>query len=180
MGLFGVGPVDLVDDVVPVDAGGVVGVGGVLGLELLRELGVQERGHRRLEFAFDGFEVVQMLRSTRSDGLILHWFSGEVDQLPELLDLGCHFSVNSAVRRQILDALPIESLLPETDFPVARRRTGSRPGDTESIERILSEVHGVRPEDIRRQFYRNLRRIAVRSGAIDRIPPSLADLLLVA
>ena len=60
MGLFGVGPVDLVDDVVPVDAGGVVGVGGVLGLELLRELWVQERGLRRPEFAFDGFEVVDV------------------------------------------------------------------------------------------------------------------------
>ena len=60
MGLFGVGPVDLVDDVVPVDAAGVALVGGVLGLELLWELGVELRGHGGLELAFDGFEVVDV------------------------------------------------------------------------------------------------------------------------
>ena len=60
MGLFGVGPVDLVDDVVPVDAAGVALVGGVLGLELLWELGVEQRGHGGVELAFDGFEVVDV------------------------------------------------------------------------------------------------------------------------
>ena len=125
-------------------------------------------------------EVANMLRSTRSEGLILHWFSGDTEHVQELLGLGCNFSVNSAMRRPILEALPLEKVLPETDFPVARKRTGSRPGDTESIERILSEIHGLPVEELRRQFYRNLRRIAVRTGAIDRIHGPLADLLLTA
>lgn len=125
-------------------------------------------------------EVLRMLRSTRSEGLILHWFSGHVDQLPALLGLGCHFSVNSAMRRPILEALPLDRVLPETDFPVAKRRTGSRPGDTRAVENILSEIHGLNAELVRRQFYRNLRRVATRTGAIDRMQSSLADLLLVA
>ena len=42
------------------DAAGVALVGGVLGLELLWELGVEQRGHGGLELAFDGFEVVDV------------------------------------------------------------------------------------------------------------------------
>ncbi|MGZ0219509.1 MAG: hypothetical protein ACKVIY_10895 [Acidimicrobiales bacterium] len=41
MVLRGVGSVYLVDEVVPVDLGWIIGVGGVLGFELLWEFGVE-------------------------------------------------------------------------------------------------------------------------------------------
>lgn len=124
-------------------------------------------------------EVLEMLRGCRSKGLIMHWFSGDQDLVPDLLEMGCYFSVNTAMRRPILEALPLDRLLPETDFPVARRRTGDRPGDTHGIEQILATIHGADPHEVRTQFYRNLRRIAAQSGAIDRLPGHIVDRLLL-
>lgn len=123
-------------------------------------------------------DVLDLLSGCRSSGLIMHWFSGQAELLPDLLDIGCYFSVNTAMRSAVIEALPIDRILPETDFPVARRRTGRRPGDTATLESLLADIFGTEPAAMRRQFYRNLRRISMQSGAIDRMPPSLVELLL--
>ncbi|RFZ61278.1 hydrolase TatD [Mycobacterium liflandii] len=125
-------------------------------------------------------EVAKIVRLRRTQGVIMHWFSGRPEEVDELLSLGCYFSVNTAMRREILTALPLDRLLPETDFPVARRRTGSKPGDTDQLEKLLAEIHDSDPMHVRRQFYRNLRRMSVGTGAIDRMPMHVADLLLAA
>lgn len=125
-------------------------------------------------------EVAGLLHLHRPHGVIMHWFTGQPREADELLSLGCYFSVNTAMRREILSALPFDRLLPETDFPVTRRRTGSKPGDTGQIETLLAEIHGCDPAQVRRQFYVNLRRVSVETGAIDRMPMHVTDLLLAA
>lgn len=125
-------------------------------------------------------EIAKILEQHRPQGVIMHWFTGRAREADELLSLGCYFSVNTAMRRETLAALPVDRLLPETDFPVARRRTGSKPGDTGQLETLLAEIHGSDPAHVRRQFYRNLRRISVETGAIDRMPMHMTDLLLAA
>lgn len=125
-------------------------------------------------------EVTKIVRRHQPQGAIMHWFSGQREELNELLSLGVYFSVNVAMRREILSALPMDRVLPETDFPVARKRTGVRPGDTGQLESLLADIYGSDPADVRRQCYRNLRRISVTTGAIDRMPMHVVDLLLVA
>lgn len=125
-------------------------------------------------------ETLQILRQHRRPGVIMHWFTGSPAEADELLSLGCYFSANTAMRREMLETLPLDRLLPETDYPVARKRTGAKPGDTGALESLLADIHGNDPGDVRRQFYRNLRRISVESGAIDRMPMHLSDLLLTA
>ncbi len=109
-------------------------------------------------------EVANILDLHRPRGVIMHWFTGQPHEADKLLSLGCYFSVNTAVRREILSALPFDRLLPETDFPATRRRTGSKPGDTGQIETLLAEILGSDPAHVRRQFYRNLRRIGGGDG----------------
>lgn len=125
-------------------------------------------------------EIVELLRRRPRQGLILHWFSGRPAEVDQLLSIGCYFSVNTAMRRELLKAVPLDRLLPETDFPVARKRTGARPGDTAQLEILLGEIHQAQPLELRRQFYRNLRRISIETGAIDRMPAHLSDKLLAA
>lgn len=125
-------------------------------------------------------ETLRVLKERPHPGLIMHWFTGTTAEAAELLALGCYFSVNTAMRRDMLEGLPLDRLLPETDFPVARRRTGARPGDTARLETLLGEIHGAEPMMVRRQFYRNLRRVSVETGAIDRMPMHVSDLLLTA
>jgi TatD DNase family protein len=124
-------------------------------------------------------EVVRLVELHRPSGVMMHWFTGQPEEANKLLSLGCYFSVNTAMRREVLAALPLDRLLPETDFPVARKHTGTRPGDTGSLETLLAEIHGADPAELRRQFYRNLRKLSLATGAIDRMPARLADLLLL-
>lgn len=80
-----------------------------------------------------------------------------------------------------LARLPPDRMLPETDFPSSRRRTGAqRPGDLLAIETRLQMVWPQAEVSVRRQVYRNLRELAITSRAIERLPEQLVDLLLVA
>jgi TatD DNase family protein len=80
-----------------------------------------------------------------------------------------------------LASLPLERMLPETDFPSSRQRTGARrPGDVLAIETRLDALWQGAEPTVRRRLYRNLREIAIASRAIDCLPTRLVDLLLVA
>lgn len=53
---------------------------------------------------------------------ILHWYSGNLTVLKEALEIGCYFSVNSRMlmsqkARRILEMIPMERLILETDSP---------------------------------------------------------------
>lgn len=53
---------------------------------------------------------------------ILHWFSGTASELARAISLGCWFSVNgsmvkSARARQMIEAIPADALLVESDAP---------------------------------------------------------------
>jgi TatD DNase family protein len=125
--------------------------------------------------------VVDLLERVRRGDAILHWFLGSPGDVRRAIGLGCYFSVSSVIDPSRLEALPVDRVLPETDFPATRRRGGGdMPGDTSGIERTLS-VLWRRPEtDVRRQLYRNLRDLAARSGALDHLPENLSDQLLLA
>jgi TatD DNase family protein len=126
-------------------------------------------------------EVVDLLAETRPAGAILHWFTGTADTAARAARLGAYFSVSSAMRDDQLGALPRKCMLPETDFPNGEKRGGgSLPGDIAMIERRLATLWSLPSEEVRRLFYHNLRDIAVRSGAIERLPEVLTDLLLSA
>ena len=77
-----------------------------------------------------------------------------------------------------LRLIPPDLLLPETDYPSTANRGVRRPGDISKLESKLAEMYGWSTEKVRRRFYRNLRTLALASGAIERFPEQLADRLL--
>lgn len=125
-------------------------------------------------------DVVDMLERQPHPGAILHWFLGDQTAMRRAMSMGACFSVNGAMSDQRLKSLPRDRVLSETDFPSAGRRAGNRPGDTAALEARLAALWGVSVHAVRRQFYRNLRNLASRTGAIERLPETLADMLLFA
>ncbi len=125
-------------------------------------------------------EMVEIVSRRPRAGLIMHWFSGAPDEAQALADLGCYFSVNGATNREIIELLPLDRVLPETDFPVARKRGGRKPGDTTGVEGLIADLYQRNRSSIRIQFYKNLRRVSVESGAIDHLPDDLVKMLLLA
>jgi TatD DNase family protein len=81
----------------------------------------------------------------------------------------------------VLQRIPPDRMLPETDFPAGRRGGGGggrMPGDTEPVEVKVAELLGISRPEVRQLFWKNLRDISVASGALERYPEFVADILL--
>lgn len=57
--------------------------------------------------------------------IILHWYSGNLRTLKDAIDLGCYFSINQQMLlskngRDVVDALPINKILVESDAPFSK------------------------------------------------------------
>jgi len=125
--------------------------------------------------------VLEDLERRPPKAAILHWFSGTDDQAKRAVRAGWYFSVNVAMRETMVAALPPDRVLPETDFPSTRRHRGAaRPGDVDALESRLSAMWGIDTAEVRARLFRNLRAIAASSGAIERLPETLANLLVLA
>lgn len=80
---------------------------------------------------------------------ILHWFSGTVKELQLATEIGCWFSVGPAMLRSkagrgLVERMPRERVLPETDGPFARDATGKPlyPVSAKEVQAGAAEVWG--------------------------------------
>ena len=122
-------------------------------------------------------EVVELLHDTNVRGAILHWFNGDSTDIAGAVETDAYFSVNAAMNAEQIGQLPPERILCETDFP-ARKIRARKPADIQRIEQLLSKIWGQSPEMVRTQTWWNLRTLCERSGAIERLPETVADTLL--
>lgn len=109
-------------------------------------------------------EVLALLSRNEGCGApVLHWFTGTIRQLQTAVAQGCWFSVGppmlrSAKGRQLVQAIPRDRLLTETDGPFAR--IGPRqlePIDAHLAVQGLAALWGEPLEDTKRQLRSNLR-----------------------
>jgi TatD DNase family protein len=123
--------------------------------------------------------VIDVVRANPHPGLILHWFLGTPTEVAAAVAAGCYFSVNAAMSTEVIRHIPPDRMLPETDFPAGRRGGGGRmPGDTEPVEVKVADLLNISPSQVRQLFWKNLRDISVSSGALERYPEFVADILL--
>ncbi|CAA2136969.1 Qat anti-phage system TatD family nuclease QatD [Methylobacterium bullatum] len=113
-----------------------------------------------------GDEVLECLRLVPDAGVpILHWFSGTKTQVRRAVDQGCWFSVGppmaaSANGRSILEILPRDRVLTETDGPFAERDGRPlRPSDTADMASALGTAWNIPPAEVSTQLMANLRRL---------------------
>lgn len=71
-------------------------------------------------------ELLALLSEYEIKNVIFHWYSGPVDLIPDILAQGYYFSVNEAMclsknGRAIIEKIPRERLLTETDAPYNER-----------------------------------------------------------
>ena len=122
-------------------------------------------------------EVVDLIERHRHPGVILHWFLGTDDQLARALTAGAYFSVNGAMSDALIQAIPTDRLLPETDYP-ARQTRAKLPGAVSPLEQRLSRLWGLPEPEVRHRLWANLKTIAITNGALDGFSDELADRLL--
>ncbi|OEV30465.1 hypothetical protein AN219_10740 [Streptomyces nanshensis] len=122
-------------------------------------------------------EIVEHLHGADMRGAILHWFNGDAADITRAIETDAYFSVNAAMSEDQIRQMPPERVLCETDFP-ARKIRARKPADTQRIEQLLSQIWDKTPEEVRARTWWNLRTLSERSGALERLPESVADTLL--
>ena len=80
----------------------------------------------------------------RSRGkVVMHWFTGTKGEARQAIELGCYFSINAAMlvserHLAMLQAIPLDRLLTETDGPFTR--TGERPSKPSDAKWVVEEL----------------------------------------
>ena len=91
--------------------------------------------------------LLDELERIDSPGRVLHWWLGDSALTVRAVELGCYFSVppSAAARRpDLLEAIPLDRVLTETDHPFGdRRSSGARPGNVDAVERALASCHRI-------------------------------------
>lgn len=122
-------------------------------------------------------EVIETVERNRHPGVMLHWFLGTADERARAIGSGAYFSVNTAMDDELLESLPMDRVLPETDFP-AKQVRARVPGDVVPLEKRLAHMWATSAVHARHQLWHNLKSITIESGAIERVSNEWADRLI--
>ena len=73
----------------------------------------------------DGGTGVEIIRNYKPEKCIIHWFTGTMQELNDLINLNCYFSINENMIRNNMKAdwikaIPKEKLLIESDGPFTK------------------------------------------------------------
>jgi TatD DNase family protein len=112
--------------------------------------------------------VLDIIEETGAAMVLLHWWSGTLVETSRAISLGCHFSVNVAMRADLLAALPHDRVLTETDYPSTTGRDPSvaRPGAVGSIEHLLADAWGIDTTALRKLEWATVRRLDQAAGRL--------------
>ncbi|MDT7766912.1 MAG: TatD DNase family protein [Mycobacterium sp.] len=121
--------------------------------------------------------VLDEIELRNHPGMILHWFTGKSHDLTRALQMGLYFSVNDAMDDTLIQAIPRDRVLPETDYP-ARKVSAQRPGHVEPLEERLSRLWQQGVQDVRYRLWHNLKKLSIDSGAIETLPDDIANIIL--
>jgi TatD DNase family protein len=107
-----------------------------------------ERRKPVLTHSLGSFEdVFRMVKDSGVDRAVFHWYSGPVELAEKIALCGFHISATPAVEysekhREVIRAVPLESLLLETDCPVKYHEIPSEPATLEVTLREVAKLKG--------------------------------------
>ena len=108
-------------------------------------------------------EIYNSLKNIKYNKAIIHWYSGPLNILEKLIDLGCYFSISvdvgySKLTEEIVKKIPIDKLLVETDGPTALEWVNGEYGYPSEIKRVVKDIaffKKLKEEDIINVIYKN-------------------------
>lgn len=90
-------------------------------------------------------EIYRALKKYNYNKAIIHWYSGDIETLDKLIDLGCYFTISvdlgySEKSYEVLNKIPMDKLLVETDGPTALEWVNGNYGYPSEIKKIYEKV----------------------------------------
>jgi len=113
-------------------------------------------------------ETLDLLRKYGNEKVVIHWFSGDLDVLREMIKEGYYFSIVPEVKfsehiRELVKNIPLKQLLTETDNPGGPASYLGKKGMPILIRIVIKEVakiKGKTPKQIERIVQDNFVRLA--------------------
>ncbi|MFZ2097365.1 MAG: TatD family hydrolase [Anaerolineales bacterium] len=123
-------------------------------------------------------QVLEELSRTPVIAPILHWWTGNATETRRAVELGCYFSVHSAVARRSLfrTQVPPERLLVESDHGWANP-PGASPHRIAWVEYLLSASLHMDVHHVRQLVWHNFSEMVRLTGTSQLLPPGLSNLL---
>lgn len=122
--------------------------------------------------------ILDELRRTPVIAPILHWWTGNVAETRQAVELGCYFSVHSAVARWSIfrTQVPRARLLVESDHGWADP-PGAIPHRVIWVEYLLAASLGMDVKEIRRLVWGNFSEVVRLTGTEELLPKGIVDCL---
>ena len=114
--------------------------------------------------------VLDELASYRVRAVAIHWFTGPYNLIKEIADRGYYIGVNVALKiqkkaRLIVEKAPLGILLTESDAPYSYRGMTLTPDEIPSAMRIISDLKGVKIEELSEAILKNFSGFLSKAGA---------------
>lgn len=109
---------------------------------------------------------------------VLHWWTGSADETTEAVELGCYFSIHSAVARQskFRTRVPLERILVESDHGY-HDPPAAIPCRIEWVEYLVAQQYKIEVKEVRDLVWRNLAGIINKTGTWNLLPESFVTIL---
>lgn len=90
-------------------------------------------------------DIYNALNKYNYGKVIIHWYSADIDTLDKLIDLGCYFTISvdigySDITYSVLDKIPLDKLLVETDGPTALEWVNGEYGYPSIIKEVIRKI----------------------------------------
>jgi TatD DNase family protein len=165
-------------------------VAGEIGLDTGARVPLELQLHtfRQILEVVSGLPRLTSIHSYRATGLVLkelrqrpiavpvlHWWTGSAAETSEAVELGCYFSIHSAVARhsKFRTRVPLERILVESDHGYVDP-PAAIPCRIEWVEYLVAQQFKMEVQQIRALVWRNLAAIVQQTGTWDLLPESMA------
>ena len=112
-------------------------------------------------------ELFDVLRMYDLKTIVVHWFAGSPELVKEGINRGYYFSVTPEVfyskrMQRLVELVPIEQLLSESDGPVTYKKPQRFTGEPALMEDVVSEIANIKeqnPQDVARVLFKTAKEI---------------------
>lgn len=129
-------------------------------LRLAREYGTVVNVH-----APDAWrQVVDLLDRFEIDRAVIHWYTGPLDLVDRLRDMGFYISINVALKvqeksRKIASEAPLDVILLESDGPYEYRGLSLKPSMLGEAVSMIAEYRGISRDELIERIEYNFKRV---------------------
>lgn len=104
-------------------------------------------------------EVLNFLRGKKSFKPILHWYTGNIKNIEDAVDIGCYFSINQRIVKtlkfkKMAEIIPLNRILLETDSPFCAN-TQTHGNALIQTTSMLANILNMEKEDVEQTMWNN-------------------------